>query len=1531
MLVTAGIATAAVTAFGSHYAMSRKATESRESGTKLSVNTKAMSRNTSQEELNFLLSEKNPFRKAAPPTDLKNMAAEMQSAMKLPERTDDGVRIYYVVKQWWDDNAPHDEKGAYYLDVDGDRIQHCYKLFDSSVFGPYISKGSTAAEGQFYAIYQTSPSSPWWDYYVRYDVDTWQWNDFWNENIQISCTAMAYDPWTDQMFGYSYDDYGKSTYKLAVLDWEKKSRRAVGPIVEYNDRIVALAAGRECLYGFDKDWNFYKISKTDGQKTFVGRAIADGETKNTTIQMCSAVVDIRTDRLFFAGTYRDLAEGKDYSAIWEIDPDTGASTEILNHRFNQQDVGFWSEELSNGNCPELATDLIVDVPAGEMEGTFSFTAPVTLRNGEETSGELKYEVVINGKSLAEGNTTCGSTVTLPLTVDNADSYKISVKTENSAGPSRWAREEQVIGYAKPAAPIVDISFDENGTPTVTWQQVSTSSAGVPIDPASITYDVIRYPQGTPVATGITELSFSDNADLAQTFGIYYYGVISRYLGITSSDESLTKGFFRGSAEPAYEFFGFTESNSHAFEVINGDGDEYKWELDNGLDKERDYMSLWESYSSGAEINDDWLIAPPAHLMAGKYYRVEFCMNPMFNHDVKYEIRLGKSAAKEDLELMACSGIAKDNDQWTWYGDYVKITEEGNYRPALGITGEKGTSGVGCKGYRISDAKDPGAPGRPTDFSGRSSRDDARLIEMSFKAPAVDFDGNPLSKIDRLTISRDGEEIAAYSNVRPGQTITCTNTVYETGKEYKFKIVASNEFGEGWDLYADVYAGIRKSAPVTDVYAWQSAPDKITMTWKAPELDEIGNPISPENITYNISLIDGYIINNIAQGLTDTTYTFDYTPENPEEQEFISFQISTTTEGGESKGTSVIPVAVGNPIGYPYGESFTNGQLGYSLGVFNVSGSPQWGTYTDTNFSDLESQDFDNGMIGMYSTTRGDASMLMLPKVSLKDAADPVLSFYTYNISGDAGPDDNEIEILVNDGSGFMPLASTTVAKLGNPGWNRVKVSLAQYKGKEIQIAVKGTVMTYTFVLLDNIRISDKVGHNIAVAKAACGEEAIAGEDMKVSVRIENTGDNDAEGIRLLLVRDNESVAELDIDRLESGIGKNCELVYKSSPLDSKRMYFKAVVQYDKDEIDTDNESEVFRVRFREPSHPTVSELTATLENGTDVLLSWDEPILSETPAIYRTENFDSAEPWNKNEASGWTLIDRDGLPAGGMKDLELPGMKDQDGTPLAVGFFVVDSSSDIFGASAASWASYAGSRHLCSIYAQGGANDDWAISPRLSGKKQTVSFYARSYSADYKETLRIMASDKSADPSDFTQVAIYNEMSAEWTRYEVELPAGTQYFAFNCVSNDCFMLFIDCVTFSSDDLAYELTGYNVYRDASRLNGSIITGKTFTDSAVSDGMHSYVVTAVYNVGESGPSPEANVEVSGITGTEMDSMRVFTAENSIYILNMAGQEVKVSDTAGRLYYSGVPAGDLKVPCPSGIYLVTSGSRTVKVVVK
>lgn len=1518
-VLAASALVAAASVVGSNGVLARKAHESNKA--RPTVTQRAL-----DPQVN--MAEAEAWANALPGTTLPDLNGAMNASMLktkgmtksvVPTNPNGKVRMYFLTCQYWD-NPDNLGKGTYYIDVDEDKEKHLvWDMTAHGTFGPYASNGGFVIDDVIYLI---GTMNDWTDQCISYKMlEDWGFGFWYQGGTKIRAYDYAYDPWTDTLWGYTYYDYGASKSILAKYDWENKlTYDWTGEVYAYADRFPAFTCDKDWLYGFDVNGNMYKVSKTDGTRTLVGQSVSGLSTGYST-----AGVDYKTGRLFLGCTIYDRDAAKNYTSIYEIDKNTAEATLIKQWDYRHDNVAMWSQELSGMDCPELATDIAVDVPAGEQEGFINFNAPSTLRNGDPCTGELDYEVYLNGRLASSGKCQAGAAVAAPITVDAADSYKISVKTSNASGPSRFARLKAIIGMAKPAAPEVSMTYNGQGQPVLSWAAVDKSAKGVEINSEDVTYTVVRHPDNVTVLNNSKNLTVTDKNRFPSELNIYWYGVTSKYCDTTDSDEAVTEGFARGEATPPYEFVGFNSINHHAFNIINNDADNSWFKFDNTYDRERDYLQVYGSSWTEDGYNDDWLVAPAVKLEANKYYRIEFLIMPVGNTEVDYSIRLGKGQTIDDLNIIVKDGQYKYKSprDFEWHGDFVKVTEGGVYYPAFGMIGHYGT-GACVKGYRISEAKDPLAPGLATNFDGRSHRDNAKLLELSFNAPDTDFDGNALTSLDKVVVELDGKEVVSYSNVRPGQALTCTNTVDETGREYTFNVYGINEYGKGRELQAPVYAGVRKSAPIKNAYAWQSAPDKMTVYWDVPEVDEIGNPINPNDMTFSIAIQEGYITNLLAHDLTGNSHTFDISVANPNDQEFRSYQVYSTTEGGDSEPTYTIPVAVGNAIGYPYKESVANASLSQPLGIYTLVGNAKWGLYSDASFTDVTSMDNDGGLLGMNGATVGESALLLLPKIKLTDAVAPIFSIYAYNIAGNS---QNELEILINDGSGFKSLGSAVIMELGDLDWNRMKVSLADYINKEVQIAVKGTVINYTFVIVDNISVGENIADNLQLSAVVIPSTVAKGENIPVQAQVTNSGDNEASGYTLQLFRDGEKVDEVAGEPIAAGLQALFNLNYKSTPLDGKRLGFDVKIDYAKDGDKSDNESETFNVSLNTPKHPKVEDLAGTINADGNVELTWSPLESGSASQVSVNDSFETAEAWSITDADGWLLLDKDQKPNGGMQNLTIPNVSGK-----VTGFFVVDSDSGIFGDSKASWKSQNGSKHLAALYVSGAPNNDWAISPRLTGAEQEITFYARSYSADYPETLRVMytTGDNRENTDSYVEAQKFANMSEDWTLYKVTLPAGATHFAFNCVSNDCFMLFIDNVSYTAE-FTYNLNGYNVYRDGMLVNEEPIADARHIDVDAPIGSRSYVVSAVWNLGESDASNEIMLEVSGVGITAAEDVIVSAADGEIRVLNAGGQKLIISNAAGINIYSGIATDNVTVKAVAGVYALKVGGKTYKVMVK
>lgn len=233
-------------------------------------------------------------------------------------------------------------------------------------------------------------------------------------------------------------------------------------------------------------------------------------------------------------------------------------------------------------------------------------------------------------------------------------------------------------------------------------------------------------------------------------------------------------------------------------------------------------------------------------------------------------------------------------------------------------------------------------------------------------------------------------------------------------------------------------------------------------------------------------------------------------------------------------------------------------------------------------------------------------------------------------------------------------------------------------------------------------------------------------------------------------------------------------------------------------------------------------------------------------------------------------------------------------------------------------------------------NNDWLISPELSGNKQTIKFWVRSISGNYpNETYSVMASSKGREVTDFTEVA-KGEAPLDWTEKEAELPEGTKYFAIRCTSNDCYLMVLDDVTYiPGTGLPSELSlvGYNIYRNGEKITQEPVGTTAFTDKIDISNNHLYAVTAVYATGESRFSNVVALgNLSGVASVESDKVSIKALNSHIIVAQAEGKNITISNAAGAVLFNGKGTEPtVSVPAANGIYVVKVGDNVKKIVVR
>lgn len=249
---------------------------------------------------------------------------------------------------------------------------------------------------------------------------------------------------------------------------------------------------------------------------------------------------------------------------------------------------------------------------------------------------------------------------------------------------------------------------------------------------------------------------------------------------------------------------------------------------------------------------------------------------------------------------------------------------------------------------------------------------------------------------------------------------------------------------------------------------------------------------------------------------------------------------------------------------------------------------------------------------------------------------------------------------------------------------------------------------------------------------------------------------------------------------------------------------------------------------------------------------------------------------------------------------------------------------------------YDGDQFFAGFYSAGmdGAevdNDDYMVSPVLSGEAQTISFWAKGYRGyestgyvtdkSFNETLEVLYTTDADNLDPTTYLVAKEEFSIndkEWTEYTADLPAGAKHFALHRTSKQreyqesefgsveipgtgSFIMMIDDIHFQVG----VVTGFNVYKNGEKIATQKPAVTIYTGNADQDDQ--FYVTVVYGDQESDPSNIWSINPAvGVDALDTDAVTT----RQMFDLN------------GRAL-----SGQLR----PGIYVVKVNGKTRKVIVK
>lgn len=1383
----------------------------------------------------------------------------------------------------------------------------------------FASGGCVYIDGKYYDVNRD-------DHKINvYDTKAAPWNAV--QSVPFSgfngATDLTYDVTTETVYGCFILGDGKlddNTYCFGTLDLATGTMKKIADLKQYYPAIAADKTGT--IYAVGADMGLYRIDKTSGKVVKIGATGLDA-LEHWTPQ--SAEFDLATNTLYYCYNTLTASIVANNTYLYTIDTATGTATRVMQFPQNETFVDIYIPSASSSaDAPAKAESLKAVFNDGKGDGTVSFTVPTKTIDGKALSGDVDYTISVAGTALATGTAKPGETVSKAVSSSASGEVTVAVSLSNASGKTSTTETKVFIGVDTPLAVSgLKLVTEDNTTVKLTWNAPTQGVHNGFIDPTSLTYGVRRMPEGKVVATGLKATSFSEKLAPEQVTSVYYEVVPSNSAASGAAAQSNRVNVGQANKVPYDEAFD-SDDRFAAFTVVDGFNDGATWSRYTSKNDGSTYAVC--NYSS-TNPKDEWLITPAVELKKNYKYVLRFkAMSVYVSKPEKLEVAYGQGNTAKAMTTTVMEPSVVNNKlsrQWKDYSFAIDNSESGNFN-----FGFHAVSDADMFNLRLSDLHIEGAaftaPAQADGLKAVSDAGGALTADVSFTVPTKTVEGKTLDSVDKVEILCGGELKKTVSNPAPGTSIKENISVGEG--DNTVEVVVYNQSGASIPATTTVYAGA--DIPGTTSVKVSVADGKQHITWEAPK-GYHGGYADPSNTSYTVYRFVGEDQATLA---TDTLSLDCYDNYTAESQAVVTYAVVPRNDLGYGTYSASQPVVIGGtPYTLPFLESFDQGFNKYPVwSMVSRTGMGSWVIYDKDKTTGMPlPYDNDGGYIFFSKNDKGDRCQLFSGNIALGDAENPVLDLWYYQKKSS-----NKLVLQACAESGEWEDLKTVSYDNDQPeGWTKVSVPLSKFKSASyLQIGFEATANDDAPIAVDRIGVSDARTNDLAVSLAG-KKHFFYDDDNILTATVTNLGTATAQNSTVRFLRNGSTIATYKVKAVAPGeaaeVRHNVTLGLDAADNDS----YTAEVDFSDDEFTANNTSETLDVANSLPKYPVATALKATA-SGSNVALSWTAPAEYVAPELEPvTESFEDYTPFTIDDLGEWTLKDVDG----------------EDGTfailPLAYPYRESAKSFQVFSADYLSmrsdgdyevWAAHTGKQMLMAFADKDRLNDDWLISPVLSGKKQTVSFWVRTISGNYpNETYSVMASSTGKNVGDFTEIAS-GEAPLDWTEIQAELPEGTKYFAIRCTSADCYLMVLDDVTYTPGTGLpenFSLTGYNVYRDGVKITSSPVSATSFADNIGSDKGHSYAVTAVYTTGESRFSNVVTVgEVTAVDGVDTFKASVTAQYGTIFISHAEGQPIAVADATGKSVYSAnAAAANVAVPVAPGLYIVKVGKTAMKIVVK
>lgn len=446
---------------------------------------------------------------------------------------------------------------------------------------------------------------------IRYDIE---------KDVTESVGELS--GYTSHINDMSYDYSTKTMYAISVLNdaytqlFTIDLNTAESKLVaDLDRRFFTLACTYEGqLYGISFEGDLCKIDKTNGNVTVVG-ATGWHPTYYQSMEF-----DHSDETLYWAA---NLMGGTDFDdCIATVDINTGAAQKVAAVGNSPQIAGLYVPfAASEKGTPSAVSDFeCVPGANGATTVALYWMNPTQTFDGKELTALTDIKVYRDRELIKTfENPEIGEEMSYTDDLGDVKGgyHFYSVVASNSVGEGAEEKVRIFVGRDIPAD-ITTLTLQHDGydKAVISWNQPELGPNGGYVDASSLSYKVVRKPDGRVIADGLKQTTVSDE-NISPVSQYSYSVVASNADGESNAVETETRVFGPAYSMPVtFDFTAFDADNSWTVMDANKDGYAWMWTKVSSGDRVMGHQA------SSTAVSDDWLISYYMPFEKDATYRAE---------------------------------------------------------------------------------------------------------------------------------------------------------------------------------------------------------------------------------------------------------------------------------------------------------------------------------------------------------------------------------------------------------------------------------------------------------------------------------------------------------------------------------------------------------------------------------------------------------------------------------------------------------------------------------------------------------------------------------------------------------------------------------------------------------------------------------------------------------------------------------------------------------------------------------------------